>query len=104
MKAFSAAGRRTAGVDRRLLKLGTVLGSGAAAAALLIPAAAFASTAPAQPGWGEAQLALLQPVAFWIVVQLCPAAIMPAIPALRSVSSARPLYLPSALALACPCA
>jgi len=46
-------------------------------------------------------VARLQPVALWIVFQDCPAAIMPAIPALRSVSSARPLYLP--LALAWPC-
>ena len=38
-----------------------------------------------------AMVARLQPVALWIVLHDCPAAIMLAMPALRSVSSARPL-------------
>lgn len=49
-------------------------------------------------------VARLQPVAACIVLQDWPAAIMRPIAALRSTSSARPLYRPSAFALACPCA
>jgi hypothetical protein len=49
-----------------------------------------------------AMVARLQPVAACMALQLCPDLSIDAIPALRATSSTRPLYLPSALALACP--
>src|SRR5262249_36599468 len=49
-----------------------------------------------------AMVARLQPVAAWMALQLWPAFSIEAMPALRATSSTRPLYLPSALALACP--
>ena len=49
-----------------------------------------------------AMVARLQPVAFCIVVQDCFAASMLAMLSLRPESAGRPLYLPSAFALAVP--
>ena len=49
-------------------------------------------------------VARLQPVAFWMALHDAPPRSIAPMPALRSVFSGRPRYLPSALALRMPCA